>query len=148
MIYLCQCPRRAILISTAYEVVDEAIEKGVNALGGLFSFLPPCSTVGITPVQDCVNALGGLFSFLPKHEKKPSKKTAEVSMPSAGYSHFYPIAITTVLMTAMSVNALGGLFSFLLDKGESMGRIQASLSKEDRNWCVNALGGLFSFLRK
>ena len=63
---MCQCPRRAILIST--EVTCQcrtAYEKGVNALGGLFSFLR-----------------SGLI-------KRTSISNIMVSMPSAGYSHFY-----------------------------------------------------------
>ena len=38
-----------------------------------------------------------------------------VSMPSAGYSHFYTSEVIEVISPKYGVNALGGLFSFLLE---------------------------------
>ena len=36
---MCQCPRRALLISTLLDSLCSSSLLGVNALGGLFSFL-------------------------------------------------------------------------------------------------------------
>ena len=42
---MCQCPKRANLISTqAKKACKEALEKCVNALNGLISFLPRATT--------------------------------------------------------------------------------------------------------
>ena len=59
-----------------------------------------------------------------------------VSMPSAGYSHFY-IDYGAILHGLSGVNALGGLFSFLL---------YLAVTEWLGDQGVNALGGLFSFL--
>ena len=61
---MCQCPRRALLISTQI------------------------LTLGMTS-KSCVNALGGLFSFLRPDKATPQGMRRHVSMPSAGSSHFY-----------------------------------------------------------
>ena len=90
----CQCPRRALLISTKWIMRNFALTDGcVNALGGLFSFLhstfSPCAQK-----EGCVNALGGLFSFLRR------------------------ICFFGWIPIRRGVNALGGLFSFLQTGGE------------------------------
>ena len=61
---MCQCPRRALLISTQI------------------------LTLGMTS-KSCVNALGGLFSFLRPDKATQQGMRRHVSMPSAGSSHFY-----------------------------------------------------------
>ncbi len=89
LVAVCQCPRRALLISTMHSKKNSFTsikvsmpsagsshfyvgkgkiwlkkqKKGVNALGGLFSFLPKESSLEPACLL-CVNALGGLFSFL------------------------------------------------------------------------------------
>ena len=93
MIYLCQCPLRAILISTAYEVVDEAIEKGVNALGGLFSFLPASPETAELVRYIVSMPSAGYSHFYPLVVQLGSLLYKTVSMPSAGYSHFYLIKV-------------------------------------------------------
>ena len=92
----------------------------------------------LVTASQCVNALGGLFSFLLFAEGMILAAPKNVSMPSAGYSHFYgtfemdidraatkcqcprrAILISTSLekvsqsVAQLGVNALGGLFSFL-----------------------------------
>ena len=62
---------------------------GVNALGGLFSFLHGTLVTLIILVMMRVNALGGLFSFLLHEHQGLSAPYGHVSMPSAGSSHFY-----------------------------------------------------------
>ena len=87
---VCQCPRRAILIST--EKCRNCIESGD------FWCQCPRRAILISTVVAlllsvgshlCVNALGGLFSFLLKKLWKRRQHLQKVSMPSAGYSHFY-----------------------------------------------------------
>ena len=89
---MCQCPQRAIFISTVcLYIKHRPFIRCVNALSGLFSFLPMLSVWdGFSPNNTCVNALSGLFSFL--HDRKISGKHDEISR---------------------GVNALSGLFSFL-----------------------------------
>ena len=70
--------------------------------------------------KNCVNALGGLFSFLPHAQQE--KQLHEVSMPSAGYSHFYGTVDGFCRTISRCVNALGGLFSFLLGMMFGLGR--------------------------
>ena len=61
-----------------------------------------------------VNALGGLFSFLPILNQLRELNELQVSMPSAGYSHFYfRLEVGNECSFSTCVNALGGLFSFL-----------------------------------
>ena len=89
---MCQCPRRAILISTYPLTTTRKQQKsGVNALGGLFSFLPIIlDNIASGASKSGVNALGGLFSFLRIRQLLLNQFT-----------------------TKKGVNALGGLFSFL-----------------------------------
>ena len=61
-----------------------------------------------------------------------------MSMPSAGYSHFYNKEEMCHERKKLGVNALGGLFSFL--------RVLKMYGDCSVNEGVNALGGLFSFL--
>ena len=85
---MCQCPKRANLISTFAEA-DKAIvlQNGVNALNGLISFLLRRKILIFT-LKRCVNALNGLISFLH---------------PSLAVHH----------IEKWCVNALNGLISFL-----------------------------------
>ena len=63
---VCQCPKRANLISTE-RAIRHAIEIAmcVNALNGLISFLRSSCRSDSSDVF-CVNALNGLISFLRK----------------------------------------------------------------------------------
>ena len=86
---MCQRPERAFFISTRYcDVIRLLVQKCVNALNGLFSFLPRDRILGDAGLTLGVNALNGLFSFLPCNTLAAYKK-------------------------ARCVNALNGLFSFL-----------------------------------
>ena len=115
LVIMCQCPRRALLISTPAHrcrgspgilcvnalgglfsflpgrcnLQTSVDENGINALGGLFSFLPRFAQRLIVYLRGGVNALGGLFSFLHPDCKLVQRLLADVSMPSAGSSHFY-----------------------------------------------------------
>ena len=61
-----------------------------------------------------VNALGGLNSFLQYIPKRSIWNSFEVSMPSAGLIHFYVThALRIEDRIDKGVNALGGLNSFL-----------------------------------
>ena len=84
----------------------------VNALGGLFSFLRGLNCQFSKELTG-VNALGGLFSFLRTIWNYKIDSRLMVSMPSAGYSHFYRYDIEEPKIPKKGVNALGGLFSFL-----------------------------------
>ena len=135
----CQCPRRAILISTKQKSTKLPQKSCVNALGGLFSFLLLVFIIALIVINHSVNALGGLFSFLPKVETLDTNAN-------------------------LGVNALGGLFSFLHegDYGFMIGPTLCqcprrallistnTIKPSDKilHGGVNALGGLFSFLRK
>ena len=62
----------------------------VNALCGLLSFLP--FELHMTCIKTrCVNALCGLLSFLLKIYRLDELYIYSVSMPSAGFSHFYGV---------------------------------------------------------
>ena len=137
---VCQCPRRAILISTIPEkILNTDMTVGCQC---------PRRAILISTI------VGSVLPFV-----------SCVSMPSAGYSHFYTtetmkcywmylvcqcprraILISTLWKkdwilcgTKRCVNALGGLFSFLL--------FPIAVLVITDYWCVNALGGLFSFLQ-
>ena len=108
----CQCPQRALLISTLLLDTYDLYDVGVNALGGLFSFL---------------------------QNHPVFRNQVNVSMPSAGSSHFYLVnGSSPKFSKELCVNALGGLFSFLPKEEELTTKVIPN--------CVNALGGLFSFL--
>ena len=110
--------------------------KGVNALGGLFSFLLKISKNVSKSEMTCVNALGGLFSFLHFFKYSSKGNGNYVSMPSAGYSHFYRDAVQEIprrLVCQCPRRAI--LIS-----------TEKTLIIPTLTICVNALGGLFSFL--
>ena len=63
-LYMCQRPERAFFISTGAWTMGGPWKKGVNALNGLFSFLPLQQLKLDAGIPKGVNALNGLFSFL------------------------------------------------------------------------------------
>ena len=49
---VCQCPKRAFLISTPSTRSRTLLRQCVNALNGLFSFLPATTTIDTRPLQN------------------------------------------------------------------------------------------------
>ena len=80
-----------------YTAAKHQIWKCVNALGGLFSFLPTRLLATLALMPGRVNALGGLFSFLHILKGEKVMRYDFVSMPSAGYSHFYDVSQNSLL---------------------------------------------------
>ena len=112
-ISMCQCPRRALLISTWRTVVPPLCQQVVSMPSAGSSHFYPQHCQLRAALHRGVNALGGLFSFLPKVFVNRRISSILVSMPSAGSSHFYVNKNFFLRRNTSSVNALGGLFSFL-----------------------------------
>ncbi len=113
-IIVCQCPRRALLISTPIDLTLFTDGTAVSMPSAGSSHFYWGAEPQKADLEGCVNALGGLFSFL--------------------HSTFSPCT-----QKEGCVNALGGLFSFLQPAEHHR--------RNATGKCVNALGGLFSFLR-
>ena len=136
---MCQCPRRALLIST---------DLGI--------------TFGFRWIIVCQCPRRALLISTKEHNTMIKLAAIGVSMPSAGSSHFYANRSHAVHRRDGGVNALGGLFSFLLGcraPESRFGRmcqcprrailISTTIRTTLFRLCiigVNALGGLFSFL--
>ena len=85
----CQCPQRAIFISTKFKYLKNTqILFGVNALSGLFSFLLVANLQLSIKIMVSMPSAGyfHFYSNLSFYEKAIALR---VSMPSAGYFHFY-----------------------------------------------------------
>ena len=136
---MCQCPRRALLIST---------DLGI--------------TFGFRWIIVCQCPRRALLISTKEHNTMIKLAAIGVSMPSAGSSHFYANRSHAVHRRDGGVNALGGLFSFLLGCRAPESRFGRMCQCPRRailisTWnimsatlpiaCVNALGGLFSFLQ-
>ena len=111
---VCQCPRRAILISTPLLSPNSRVWTfGVNALGGLFSFLRKKRAVFSRSFGVVSMPSAGYSHFYVRKKNSSFNRPDYVSMPSAGYSHFYDEIYEEYINNQKGVNALGGLFSFL-----------------------------------
>ena len=88
----CQCPRRAILISTGYLGYHRfGCRRCVNALGGLFSFLLRMAPICLSLCRSVSMPSAGYSHFYRFQKSRGLEKMYMVSMPSAGYSHFYNV---------------------------------------------------------
>ena len=113
LVVVCQCPRRALLISTVLVSGGSVSSDGcVNALGGLFSFLRYKGKY-YSMFRNMVSMPSAGSSHFYDSSGSCIVGTRTVSMPSAGSSHFYKDILDWVYDKMCCVNALGGLFSFL-----------------------------------
>ena len=95
--FWCQCPRRAILISTKEKGrFLKILRGGVNALGGLFSFLLTITLVFVWLSRRVSMPSAGYSHFYVRKKNSSFNRPDYVSMPSAGYSHFYILVLKPV----------------------------------------------------
>ena len=112
---MCQCPRRAILISTISFSNGTVIKFRFVSMpsAGYSHFYENPSN----PNQENVVCQCPRRAILISTKLDILGFTDNVSMPSAGYSHFYLEVSLRRIVYENGVNALGGLFSFLLLRG-------------------------------
>ena len=143
---VCQCPRRALLISTEREPLELETKEKVSmpSAGSSHFYIKMGFGFGIGYMCQCPRR--ALLISTQVRSIEPHQEL--VSMPSAGSSHFYCQGVTKAkTMRRKGVNALGGLFSFLLCRiGWGIAGVFIGCQCPRRALLISTFGNVFMYL--